>query len=282
MSEAVRAAQGSTRLPAVVSDVGLRRHIPNALTALRLLIAAAFFVLLALWTYPATELVVRPTHPVWPYLTAAALFGLAALTDAIDGPLARRWNVVSPFGRVMDPVADKVLVLGAFIMLAGPNFSFDAAAVGLGQKLSVLERAGFNLQRGLADLFTPGRLPKPAFPMRDLQVSGVVPWMVVVMLSREILVTSIRALLEAQGKSFPAVASGKLKMIFQACAVPAILVLLGVTGVQRGTWGRTAIDVIVWTTVIVTVISGVPYLVQGLKLLSERRSDNPPGARPRG
>jgi CDP-diacylglycerol---glycerol-3-phosphate 3-phosphatidyltransferase len=194
-------------------------------------IAVAFFVLLSVWTYPTSELVVRPNHPVWAYLVGAALFGLAALTDAVDGPLARRWNVVSKFGRVMDPFADKILVLGAFVMLAGPNFAFDTGGP------------------------------------RDLQVSGIHTWMVVVMLSRELLITTIRGLLESEGKDFSASATGKAKMIVQACAIPAILILLGITNVQQGTWGRYTIDGIAWMTVVITVISGVPYVTRGMRIL---------------
>ncbi len=223
-------ANAPTAAAAVPSDH--RRWIPNALTVVRLIIALAFFILLAVWRYPTSKLVTSPAHPVTPYLVAAALFGLAALTDAIDGPLARRWNVVSKFGRVMDPFADKVLVLGAFIMLAGPNFSFDVDG------------------------------PKA------LQVSGIAPWMVVVMLGRELLVTTIRAMLEGEGKDFSASASGKAKMIVQACAIPAILLLLGITNVTPGTWGRITIDVIAWITVVITVISGIPYVTRGMKLLS--------------
>ncbi|HYF14733.1 MAG TPA: CDP-alcohol phosphatidyltransferase family protein [Phycisphaerales bacterium] len=227
-------APTTTTMPtgaAVNARPGFRAWLPNALTGLRLLIAVAFFILLAVWTYPTRELVVTPVHPVWPYLVCAALFGLAALTDAIDGPLARRWRTVSRFGRVMDPFADKVLVMGAFIMLAGPNFSYDVDG------------------------------PK------NLQVSGILPWMVVVMLSRELLVTTVRSILESEGKDFSATASGKAKMIVQALAVPAILVLLGIAPVQHGTWGRATIDAIAWTTVIVTLISGVPYAVRAVRAI---------------
>lgn len=211
------------------AGAGYKRWLPNALTIARIFIALAFFTLLAVWTYPTTELVVKPSHPVWPYLVGAALFGLAALTDAVDGPLARRWKVVSRFGRVMDPFADKVLVVGAFIMLAGPNFSFDVDG------------------------------PRP------LHVSGIYPWMVVVILSRELLVTSIRGVYESEGIDFSAQLTGKLKMIFQACAVPAILVLLGIAPVQKGTWGRIAIDCIAWSTVIITLVSGVPYVTRAMR-----------------
>lgn len=210
-----------------------RRWTPNALTALRLVIAAAFFLLLSVWNYPASELVVSAKHPLWAYLVAAALFVLAALTDAIDGPLARRWKVVSRFGRVMDPFADKVLVVGAFVMLAGPTFGIEA---------------------------TPG---KPQF-----QVSGVYSWMVVIILGRELLVTSIRAAMEAEGRDFSADWSGKAKMIIQACVIPFILILLGITSVSKGEWGRVLIDVAVWITVAITVISGIPYIIRGFRSLS--------------
>ncbi|MFZ4572964.1 MAG: CDP-alcohol phosphatidyltransferase family protein [Phycisphaerales bacterium] len=212
---------------------GFRRWLPNALTILRLIIAFAFFTLLSVWNYPAGDLIqpVTPKHPLWAYLIAAALFGLAALTDAIDGPLARRWKVVSRFGRIMDPFADKVLVVGSFIMLAGPRFG--------------------------AELPDEGR--------SILQVSGVMPWMAVLILGRELLVTSIRAIMEADGRDFSAVAFGKIKMIVQACVIPAILIILGITNVGYGTPGRRVIDVLVWITVAITALSGWPYAVRGLR-----------------
>jgi CDP-diacylglycerol--glycerol-3-phosphate 3-phosphatidyltransferase len=209
-----------------------RRWLPNALTTARLVIAAAFFVQLSVWEYPVRELLVTAKEPVWRYLIAAGLFGLAALTDALDGPLARRWHVVSKFGRVMDPFADKVLVVGAFVMLAGPAF-------------------GIELARG--DHF---------------QVSGVWPWMVVVILGRELLVTSIRAVAEQDGVDFSADWTGKAKMILQACVIPFILVMLGITEVKRGYMGRTLIDVAVWATVIVTAISSIPYIIRGFGLMT--------------
>ncbi len=209
---------------------GWRADLPNALTALRLLIALGFFIQLSVWNYSARELVATPIHPRWAYLVAAALFGLAAVTDAIDGPLARRWKVVSKFGRIMDPFADKVLVVGAFIMLAGPAFRYDVEG-----------RSNF-------------------------QVSGIYPWMVVLILGRELLVTSIRSVVESDGGDFSAAWSGKAKMIVQACVIPAILVTLGITPITPGTWGRWLIDISVWATLVITVLSGVPYAVRGARL----------------
>ena len=215
--------------PADTTPTDYRRWVPNALTGSRIVIATAFFVLLSVWKYPAAQLVVSPRHPVWPYLIAAALFGLAALTDAIDGPLARRWKTVSKFGRVMDPFADKLLVIGAFIMLAGPTFGAD-----------------------LVD-------------GTSLQVSGVTSGMVVVMLSRELLVTSIRSVMEQSGVDFSAQWSGKAKMIVQAGVIPLILCILGITSIAPNTWGRWLIDISVWITVFITVISGIPYVTAALR-----------------
>lgn len=225
----------------IAKATGWYAHAPNALTLARLLLAAAFFVSLAFYRFPTS----RP----WLLLLAVALFGAAAITDALDGYLARRWNAETLFGRVMDPFADKVLVLGAFIFLAGPNFE------------------------------PPYHIfPAPKTTLTVSPVSGVDPWMVVVLLARELLVTSIRGVLEAHGQRFGADAVGKIKMILQSIAVPFILSVLWLGTEQRGliaqgdqtvplpVWCRTSIDLVVKMTVIVTAISAVPYVVRGWKV----------------
>ncbi len=222
----IPASASATGLP---SGEGWRAWVPNALTGLRLVFAAAFFVLLGVWEYPVRDLLITARQPVTPYLVAAGLFGLAAVTDAIDGPLARRWRVVSKFGRIMDPFADKVLVIGGMIMLAGPQFSLE--------------------------------LPDRAL----LHVSGIQSWMVVVVLGRELLVTSIRAVFEGDGRDFSASWSGKAKMVVQATVIPFILVVLGITEITPGTVGRRVIDAAAWITVVVTTVSGVPYIVRAMR-----------------
>ena len=92
----------------------LRRSLPNALTLLRLVLAAGFFATLNAYRYP-------DHNTAWAAV-AIAIFIAAAVTDAFDGYLARKWDVISQFGRLMDPFCDKVLILGAFIYLAGPRF----------------------------------------------------------------------------------------------------------------------------------------------------------------
>lgn len=238
---AVSVTRGSAAGQPRVAVGALYRHMPNALTVLRLVLAAAFFVILTPWT--AGDRLLRDdephtfSDPNLVLLTAALLFILAALTDMLDGYLARRWNVTTAFGRVMDPFADKVLVVGAFIYLAGPAFHFGTDVRGRGPE--------------------------------DFQVSGVEPWMVVVALARELLVTSIRAVLEGRGIAFPAEWSGKAKMILQSVTVPVILSILAVADARPGTPGRWVILSLAWTTVLVTVISGVPYVVRAFRALRE-------------
>ena len=99
-------------------DQAMKRRIPNAITMLRILIAAAFFAVLGGYRFPEQGILYGNV--------AIALFVLAATTDFIDGYLARKWNVVSMFGRLMDPFCDKVLILGTFIYFAGPRFSVEA------------------------------------------------------------------------------------------------------------------------------------------------------------
>jgi len=204
-----------------------RAHVPNLLTLLRLLLAAAFIAILSIYRYPE--------GPEWALPVSALLFILAAATDALDGYLARRWNAVSLFGRVMDPFADKVLILAAFILLAGPNFA-------------------------------PADGVRPA--------TAVAPWMAAVILARELLVTSIRGVLEGRGVDFSAALAGKLKMIFQSGAVPAILLLLWLAppeAIDTG-WARWAISAIVWLTLGITLVSGWPYVARALTAARELES----------
>lgn len=201
----------------------MRRHIPNTLTLARIALAIAFFAVLTPWRFDASPLAKGQSPDYW-LLTATALFLLAALTDALDGHLARKWNVVSVFGRIMDPFADKVLIIGAFIYLAGPGFSSG-----------------------------------------NRQVSGVYPWMAAVILARELLITSIRAAFESRGVSFAATASGKWKMILQCVCVPAVLLLLCFDPTGRLFNGR-AIDILTWSTVLITAWSAVPYIARAISM----------------
>lgn len=81
--------------------------LPNALTILRLILVPVFVAVLF----------VQPGEVVW-RLAATVLFGIAILTDLFDGRLARKHNLVSDFGKIWDPIADKALTGAAFISLS--------------------------------------------------------------------------------------------------------------------------------------------------------------------
>lgn len=91
--------------------MAIPRQLPNAITIARIPLAVVFFVLLLLGgTYGVPDLGLR-----W---TAAILFILAISTDWVDGYLARRYEIVSDFGKLWDPIADKLLTGAGFIGLA--------------------------------------------------------------------------------------------------------------------------------------------------------------------
>jgi CDP-diacylglycerol--glycerol-3-phosphate 3-phosphatidyltransferase len=209
----------------------MHRNLPNIITMARLVMAGGFFLVLNSYRYPA--------GPQWVLLLAIVIFILAAATDWLDGYLARKWQVESTFGRIMDPFCDKVLVLGAFIYLSGTRF-IDPVAVKQNEYMTM--------------------------------TTGIYAWMVVLMLARELLVTGIRGELESQGVKFGANFWGKLKMILQSVAIPVILLIVWYD--PRRFEEETLIywlpDIIAYTVVFVTIMSGLPYVIDAVKSLSKK------------
>jgi phosphatidylglycerophosphate synthase len=214
------------------------RHVPNLLTGGRLLLAVVFFAMLSYYQYEGRG-------DPW-FLNVAFLVYVAALfTDFLDGYLARRWNVEGVFGRVVDPFVDKVLVLGSFIFFAGKNFIIPIP---------------------YQDLTT--------IPTNVRTITGVVPWMVVVILGRELLVTSLRGLAESDGRDFGARFSGKLKMAFQSVTVLVILAYVNFFASEHHPFGwaaRLVRDLCIWGTIGITVISGLLYVPRAVALFHQGR-----------
>ena len=226
-------------------DQRLQRSIPNLLTVTRVVLAAAFFIILAtaLWPHEGID---RAIRQLWGNI-AVVVFAVAAFTDFVDGLLARRWKVVSVFGRVMDPFGDKLLVIGAFVFLAGPGF------MPIGSVYS---------EKYLVLATDNGQL---------VPSTGVRPWMVAVILARELFVTSIRGVLEGMGIDFSAGWSGKGKMILQSVTAPvALFVAVNPFALDSVVW-VAARDILVWLTVIVTLWSAWPYLSRARHLLDPRQ-----------
>ncbi len=159
-------------------------------------------------------------------LVAMILFIVVVATDALDGYLARKYRQVTDFGRIADPVADKILVCGTFIFLCASDWC--------GEWL-------------------------PA-------------WIVVAIVAREFLVTGIRGFIEARGQSFAATWSGKLKMIFQSIAIPALFLRQFVRASYLGDpWLETYVayftTAILALALLLTVYSGILYILRAARIL---------------
>lgn len=175
-------------------------NIANILTVLRILLVPAFVVVLFM----------EGGHQSSWRIAAFAVFAVAIATDRFDGVLARRYSLVTEFGQLADPIADKALIC--------------AALVGL----SVL-----------------GDLPV---------------WITVVILVREIGITLLRFSVLRHGV-IPANRGGKVKTLVQSLAIAGYLLPL------TGAW-HTAAVVLMWLALILTVATGIDYLVQAVRLRS--------------
>ena len=204
--------------------------LPNQLTVCRIGLAIVFFVLLGLY---------EPASGGGLLLAALAVFAVAGLTDFLDGHLARRMKLESAFGRIVDPFVDKVLIVGAFAMLAGSNFLYPP---------------------GWCDV--ESRLPRW---LTGGMLSVVQAWMVVAVLAREFIVSAIRGYSESCGRKFPATYAGKIKMIVQLIAIGAVL--FQIAALPEAAWAIYAKIAMVWLAVVVTVVSGLAYVEKARRLM---------------
>ena len=169
-----------------------KMNLPNKLTVARV-IMVPFFIVLYMMGYT---------------LPAFIIFVVAAFTDLLDGQIARKYNMVTNFGKIMDPLADKILVYSAFCCMVE---------------------------------------------------NGLIPaWMLIVILSREFIVGGMRTVAASEGIVIAAGMSGKIKTVLQMIAVPMLL-LVGV--IQQPFW-ITASYVLLWASLIMTVYSGVEYILK--------------------
>ncbi len=174
-------------------------NLPNRLTLLRVLLIPVCLVFLAI---PAPFCQVM----------AVAVFIVAALTDMMDGYLARKHNIVTNFGKFLDPVADKLLVLSVMIALCGQ-----------------------------------GRFPA---------------WACVIVLFRELAVDGLRLVAMEQGRVIAAGPLGKLKTTVQ-------IITLVVYLLKNWPFAPFPMDVILMAaTVVMTILSGMDYLIRNKALLS--------------
>lgn len=218
-------AQQAAPLPASRAEpaLPLPRNLPNLITGARLVLAVVLFVLLGLidadhrrvgWLFDQ----VFEARERLLLNVCLVIFVTAAISDILDGTIARRWGLQTDFGRIVDPFADKVIVCGAFVLL---------------------------------------------IPFPGAQIAS---WMVVVILARELLVDGLRGFAEAKGVAFPAMASGKLKMVVQCACLTWIFMALA--NLRDVSWASAVTLVLVWSTLAITVFSGLQYLAHARRVLS--------------
>lgn len=188
-----------------------KMNLPNRLTVFRMILIVPFVLLLlggqAGWFGEdtlATDLI------------ALAVFIVASLTDLIDGKIARKYNLVTNFGKFMDPLADKLLVCAALIALV-----------------------------------EMGRIPS---------------WVVIVIISREFIISGFRLVASDNGVVIAASYWGKFKTTFQM-----IMVCLMIAENPALPWLTTLADIVMWIALVLTVVSLVDYLVKNKDVMKDTR-----------
>ncbi len=196
-------------------------NLPNKLTLLRVLMIPFFIAVVLLVPAP------------WGLLAGAAIYGLASATDALDGHLARKNNQVTDFGKFLDPLADKLLVITALVLL---------------QHLGLVH-----------------------------------PIFTVIIIARELMVTSVRLVAASSGKVIAAGFWGKVKTVTQMIATLLLLVEPALLGKWEYSLGipllggaspeTTALlgTVVMLAAVVLTVVSGVEYLIQNWEFIDYKK-----------
>ncbi len=171
-------------------------NLPNKLTVFRVILVIPFVALML------------SGYDLW----AVAVFIIASLTDLLDGKIARKYNLITDFGKFMDPLADKLLVCAAMICLV-----------------------------------EMGRLPA---------------WMVIVIISREFIISGFRLVASDNGVVIAASYWGKFKTTFQMLMIIVLILNLG------GVFDTIGL-VLTWIALILTVVSLVDYLVKNKQVILE-------------
>ena len=190
-------------------------NLANRLTMSRILLTFVFMFFLF-------------CNGLWAKAISLVVFILAALSDYFDGMIAQRRNMVTDFGRLMDPIADKILVLAAF--------------------------AAF------------------------VQLQLIDAWMFVIIVSREILITSLRLFALNKGKVLSAAKAGKHKTVSQMAVIFYILGFIVLKEVMKAffTWNpvwersfRNSVYILMLLTVGLTLYSGLYYLWENRKVIAK-------------
>lgn len=183
-------------------------NTPNKLTVLRMILVPFFMAFMMIDVTNITFVII-----------GLILFILASITDAVDGHIARKYNLITDFGKFMDPLADKMLTTAAFLVL-----------------------------------------------MHHGRASAVA---VMLILTREFIVSGIRLVAAGGGKVIAASWWGKMKTIFQMVAI--IVAILLFLPIFPETASVLITNVLVWVSSIITVVSGYDYVAKNIDLIKEAK-----------
>ena len=198
----------------------MKLNLPNKISIVRICMIPAF-VFVFFFTFTGN------------YIVAAAIFALAAATDFVDGYIARKYQLVTNFGKILDPIADKVIVATAFIfMLTAKEELFWAYG-------------GYNQL-----------------------VYDCVAISICLILARELIISAFRQIAAANNVILAAEKLGKFKTVFQDTCIVVLLVSAGVAGVAGEIISYVGLVLFAIATVL-TVVSGVSYVVKNKQVLED-------------
>ena len=200
-------------------------NLPNKITLTRIFMIPVFIVLFYLTVMP------------YNYVVAAVIFALAAFTDALDGHIARSRNLVTNLGKFLDPIADKVLVSTAFILL----------------------------------LTSPSAFTLAPFGWAGLVTAGVC---VSVILARELIVSGFRMIAAGRNVVLAADKLGKFKTTAQDVSIFLLLVSMSFLEYTFGQVIAYIGLVFFVLCTILTVISGANYIIKNRQVLREAEAQN--------
>lgn len=213
-------------------------NLPNRLSTLRICLVPLF---VAIYFVPYW----------WCSLIAVGIFALAAFTDFLDGHIARKYNMVTDLGKLLDPIADKILVCAALFCVVATN------------PLQFIDIMSFASENSRILIF--GRI--------FLTVGGII------IISRELLISAMRQIAAAKGVVVQANIYGKVKTVFQDIALPVLIALNATNYLNRSTLTENEnLFLVGWwlgillflVAVVLTIVSCVIYLVQNKKVFSTK------------
>ena len=177
-------------------------NLPNKLTVMRVILIP-FFVAALLYDNGSSQTM---------RIVANVIFIVASLTDLFDGKIARKYNLVTNFGKFMDPLADKLLVCSALICL--------------------------------------------------IQLGQLPAWVVIIIISREFIISGFRLVAADNGIVIAASYWGKFKTVFQMAMIIVLIADLG------GVFDLIG-EILIWAAVALTIISLIDYVWKNKQVLTQ-------------